>query len=138
VEIVKLDLYSAESPRNHRQTFTDFMIGRIKLAKHLDVQSDIGVLSVDKCYAKQLLLLEASFLESGRVPLYVCSCCADLGCGAITVSVEQIEDTIIWSDFGWEGPSSDDFTQSGYLKHTGPFYFDFEQYKCTLYPYTHS
>ena len=31
-------------------------------------------------------------LEPGRFPLYVCSECADLGCGALTMAVERRSD----------------------------------------------
>lgn len=40
-------------------------------------------------YAGMLIGLEKSPLNSGRVPLYVCSECGDLGCGAITTEVAQ-------------------------------------------------
>lgn len=116
--------------------YPDFKIGKLNLAVHLDVGKSIGVLSVDKRYAKQLLLKEASELESGRIPLYVCECCADLGCGAITVLIEQKDGCITWSDFRSEGYAIDEAFQSEYMKRTGPFYFDKEEYFSAILPYS--
>ncbi|MDR2565401.1 MAG: hypothetical protein LBC97_04955 [Bifidobacteriaceae bacterium] len=38
-------------------------------------------------------------LPSGRVPLYRCSQCGDLNCGAFAVRVTFDADTVTWSDF---------------------------------------
>jgi hypothetical protein len=38
-------------------------------------------------------------LPSGRIPLYVCSLCGDLGCGALCVRMTMDGDTVTWSDF---------------------------------------
>jgi hypothetical protein len=47
-------------------------------------------------------LKEKSQLESGRVMIYVCPECGDIGCGAITATIRDFGDRIIWSDFGYE------------------------------------
>lgn len=41
-------------------------------------------------------------LGSGRIPLYTCSQCGDLGCGAFCVRVTLDGDSIMWSDFAWQ------------------------------------
>jgi len=60
-------------------------------------------------YAKQLLLKKPAELENGRVPLYVCNCCADIGCGAVTVKVVQEGDYFVWSSFGYENNYEEGF-----------------------------
>lgn len=57
-------------------------------------------------------------LSSGRVPLYVCSQCGDLGCGAFAVRVEREVGTsggrvVTWSDFAWETDYSSDAEAAG-------------------------
>lgn len=87
-------------------------------------------------FAKQLLLKEDSELESKRVPLYVCNCCGDLGCGALTVSVEKNDDHFIWSDFGYENSYEGGFSQNNFMKRTGPFKFLFDNYVSVIRPYS--
>ena len=132
MKISNLTLGSIPWPGRPEMSCLDYKIGRIQLAKHLDVQDSIGSLSVHRRYAKQLLLKEKSEFLSGRVPLYVCSCCADLACGAVTVKIETTAEGILWSNFGWEGPDKIGISQSGYLAGTGPFLFDEEQYRYVL------
>jgi len=43
-----------------------------------------------------------SELESGQNMLFVCRECGDIGCGAITVKVDQTENGITWSNYKWE------------------------------------
>jgi len=42
---------------------------------------------------------ENRVLDSGRIPLYICSLCRDLGCGCFAVRVRFYEDVVTWSDF---------------------------------------
>jgi hypothetical protein len=48
---------------------------------------------------RQLRLQEKSPLVDGRVEIYVCAECGDIGCGSITVIIEDQGDKIIWRDF---------------------------------------
>lgn len=55
--------------------------------------------------AKQKLLLESpldSELEDGRYFLFVYPMCADLGCGAVKVRIQQEQEMVVWSDFRYE------------------------------------
>ena len=49
-------------------------------------------------------------LQSGRVLLYVCPECGDVGCGAIAARITREGDHVLWSDFahenGYEAPES--------------------------------
>ncbi|WP_448547977.1 hypothetical protein [Thalassotalea fusca] len=131
-----MEIYSATSTGENRISYADFKIGSIELAKHLDVTDLHGVLSVNKKFVNQLLLNETSELESGRVPIYVCNCCGDLGCGALTVKIEFIDGFFVWSDFGYENNYETGFHQNDYMKRTGPFKFSKENYQNTINAYT--
>jgi len=99
-ELSQFSLASSPWPKRPGASFVDFKTGRLTLSKHLGL-SGIGVLSIDRKYAAQLLLKQKSELDSGRVPLFVCECCADLGCGALTAKIERVSGTVRWSEFGW-------------------------------------
>lgn len=72
-----------------------------------------------------------SDLDDGRVPLYTCPECADLGCGAITTVVERDAETVRWRDLGYQTddePFDDDYL----LTDMGPFEFDRVEYEAVL------
>src|ERR1044071_8719053 len=58
---------------------------------------------------------------SGRVPLYVCAECGDLGCGAITALVEWTSDGFVWSDFAFENNYDASITDAASYRAVGPF-----------------
>jgi hypothetical protein len=80
--------------------------------------------------ARALLGLEPSELANGRVVLYVCPSCGDLGCGAVTARVERTAQTVAWSDFGWDVGCDDDEDEIRFPG--GPFVFDRDQYDAEL------
>ncbi|WP_052714221.1 hypothetical protein [Paenibacillus dauci] len=71
---------------------------------------------------KKLLLESPSELRAGRYFIFVCPMCADLGCGAITVSIKREEENIIWDDFRCE---NDETSKS---LNMGPYKFFWEDY----------
>jgi len=135
-ETTRLEICTTPWPEKPERAFLDFKVGRIVLSRHFGIRR-IGVLSIDKVFCRQLLLRQASAFSSGRVPLYVCACCADLGCGALTVRVEKVEGGITWRDFGWEWTDGGGISQPGYLAGAGPYVFDADAYRAALYPYVH-
>jgi hypothetical protein len=51
---------------------------------------------------RQLLGLEPSKLESGRIPVLVCEECGDVCCGAFAVRVSFESDRVRWTDWAHE------------------------------------
>lgn len=65
----------------------------------------------------------------GRVSVYVCAECADLGCGAITVAVERSHGTVSWRDWGYQNNDEEGFVVIAGLPDVT---FDAVQYDATL------
>lgn len=83
----------------------------------------------------KLLLLTPSELVEDRRELYVCPECGDLGCGAVTAVVTRRGDHILWTDFAYYIPWSDDGEpqiQREDYEDIGPYAFDAEVYAATL------
>jgi hypothetical protein len=84
---------------------------------------------VNDQYEKTLVQIftfrKKSDLESGRVMLYVCPACGDIGCGAITCNIIDKGDKIIWSNFDFE--NGDDGVTAEY-KHIEPIVFSRQNY----------
>lgn len=65
----------------------------------------------------------------GRVSVYVCAECADLGCGAVTVVVERGDGTVSWRDWGYQNNYEHGFDVLAGLPDVT---FDATQYDSTL------
>lgn len=76
---------------------------------------------------RRLLLEEVADLPNNRYSLYVCPECGDLGCGAVSLVVEQSGDQVIWRDFGYENNYEEEVRTEGYEK-LGPFVFERTEY----------
>lgn len=46
-------------------------------------------------------------IPSGRLMLYVCPECGDIGCGSITADIEITKEKVIWKNFGYENNDPD-------------------------------
>jgi hypothetical protein len=80
--------------------------------------------------AIQRLLGEAApDAPDGRVSVYVCAECADLGCGAITVLVERGDGTVAWRDWGYQNNYEQSFVAIAGVRDVT---FDAVQYDSTL------
>jgi hypothetical protein len=76
---------------------------------------------------RDLLLLEKKGdTASGRVALYLCPLCGDLGCGAISVKITRENSDILWSEFAWETDCSDHFQS---IEKLGPYRFREADYR---------
>ena len=67
----------------------------------------------------------------GRVALYICPECGDLGCGAITAKISVDNHVVSWSDFGYEN-TYEDTVFTAPLSAIGPFTFELRAYEMTL------
>jgi hypothetical protein len=68
--------------------------------------------------------------DDGRLMLFVCPECGDLGCGAVTFRLTIRDDRVVWSEFAYEnGYEAGDFET---LAHLGPFEFEREQYRTAI------
>lgn len=82
----------------------------------------------EKSLVKQFLGEEKNEgLESGRIMVFVCAECGDIGCGATTFELKETKNAIIWSDFGDENDYEEGFDLEDY-KNIGPFKFEKEEY----------
>ncbi len=81
--------------------YLDFLVDGVSLYDRLGLGDHVTPLGcwlpdAEREYTRKLLA------ASGRVPLYVCAECGDLGCGAITALVERTSDGFVWRDFAFE------------------------------------
>lgn len=97
-------------PNQTPREYLDFFISGKSLKTLLDIETaDYITLfgwGTNKEYDRHILnvfrLKEKSQLETGRVMIYVCPECGDIDCGAITATIKDFGDRIIWRDFGYE------------------------------------
>jgi hypothetical protein len=93
-------------PESH---FLDFMIDGASLLERLK-QSDKLVTPLNRAWLDHLPdaidnlrgRRPSPGLGPGRVALLVCGECGDLGCGAVTASLQLDWDFVSWTDFSWE------------------------------------
>lgn len=116
--------------------YQDFKIGRRRLTDLIKVGDRASVLGwlpreLERLHCRQLLLETPSALASGRVPLYLCPECADLGCGAVTVTIHRAGDLVTWSGFHHEGPI-DDATPVEPVRELRDFTFAWQAYRDAL------
>jgi hypothetical protein len=96
----------SQTPRG----YFDFFVSGRSLRTILNIENDDLITpfgwGANKEYDKHVLnvfrLKEKSELDSGRVMIYVCPECGDIDCGAITATIKDYGDRIIWSEFGYE------------------------------------
>jgi hypothetical protein len=82
-------------------------------------------------FARQLLLTKASELPSGRVPLYICPHCGDLGCGTITARIIREADSYVWTEFAREDTSQ---SAPRTCAEGWEFHFEREAYRSLFQP----
>lgn len=114
-----------------RGRFLDFVVSGRSLLKEFrhrgyDVAPRIPLASE----TRELLLLEKEAdMPNGRVAIYVCPQCGDLGCGAVSVKIVREGADIIWDQFGWENDYDGEFWP---FEKIGPFRFDEAEYRIAI------
>lgn len=119
------------------QHYLDFVIDGQSLGELLAVGDRIGCLGwgQPKQPAEMVAVLrleKPSPLETGRVMIYVCPECGDIGCGAITVQINETDQHFVWHRFGYENdynPATLDLLEYAAF---GPFMFNKADYRQTL------
>lgn len=112
--------------------FLDFVINDVFLSEKFgDVVSGIGCFrqSESEKTIRRILLEEPADFPNNRRSLYICPECGDLGCGAVSIIIEQRENKIIWRDFGYENNYSNDIME---YEKIGSFIFDKKEYEKVL------
>lgn len=132
-----LGAHSTQSGRR----FVDYTVGGRPLHELLS-ESDRGLLAEDLIPAlvydwspdddiDVLLGVRPSELEDGRVPLYRCPECGDLGCGTISVVIERGPGAVRWREFGYQ-TDYEPFDDDSRLTDVGPFEFDRVEYEAAF------
>lgn len=67
--------------------------------------------------------------KSGRVIIYTCPECKDIGCGAYSAKIQRTEKNYIWREFAYENGYEDPVP----IKDIGPFYFEKTQYESEIH-----
>lgn len=80
-----------------------------------------GVREFQKENIERLILNEPPDLSDGKNPLLICPC-SDIECGCIAVSINRINDMIVWDEFEVKH-------QNITLNQIGPYFFKWEEYK---------
>lgn len=94
-------------PHRQERRYYDYTINRIPLRSMIDAGDNIGPFGwlpheFEVEFARWLLLRERSKLPSGRVPLYICAECGDLGCQSLSARVIEESGRYVWSELAYE------------------------------------
>lgn len=135
--------YESLGSRAHKseREFMDFVIDGQSLwelckIEGLDNISCIWLPRVDEAAVKRLLLLEPADFPEGRVSLYVCAECGDIGCGAVSVRIAMDGDSVTWCDFAYQNNYDDSMTHSlGSFADIDPVSFEKNEYHNLLTPF---
>ena len=127
------------APYKTERTFLDFVVDGTSLYDAVGRSHDLAsVLWISPASrgeqnraVRRLLLAEAGDASEGRVSLFVCPECGDLGCGAITAHLERNGATIVWRDLGYENNYEAGVDFAPYERF-GPYFFDADTYVVSL------
>lgn len=102
-----VDALRAGSSNQQRRRFYDYTINSTPLRSMIDPGDNVGVFGwlpreSEAEFARWLLMREPSKLPSGRVPLYICPECGDLGCQSLSARVIETDDVFVWTELAWE------------------------------------
>ena len=116
-----------------QRDYLDFVVDGRSLRDRLppgDTVTALGWSMVERDDIDRLLLRAAPELPTGRVAIYVCPECGDIGCGAVTIEIAETADAFVWSNFAWEVDYDDEIVQR--YEGVGPFEFEKAAYSSVL------
>lgn len=120
----------------HSSDFLDFVIDGQPLsevhANNLVTPFGWGQVEAQEQARKRLLLQLPSDLPDNRRSILVCHICGDIGCGALTAVIEEVENVIMWRDFGYENDYDAESLDLATFRDIGPFVFDKDSYTRAL------
>ena len=87
--------------------YLDYIISGQPLREYLGIKSKSSVTPFgffpskeeQKTILKEFRLQQKTQLVGDRIELYICECCGDIGCGAITAKIIDKGDKIVWTHF---------------------------------------
>jgi hypothetical protein len=104
-------------------TYLDFTVDRAPLLPQLATSAAggldfVGVIQqawpIEAVAAIQRLLgAHEGDLPDGRISLYVCPECGDLGCGAVTAKLHVRAETVTWREIGWQADYDEEVSPLG-------------------------
>lgn len=77
---------------------------------------------------ERLLWKSAPDTENGRVLLYICPECGDIGCGAYAVRISRTAHGYEWKEFAYENGHE----EPRIIEGIGPFLFEVESYQAAI------
>jgi hypothetical protein len=147
-----LRLEWADRPAGYLQTprrFLEFVVDGRPLTERLGGNAVGNVtplgwlgLEADTLAVRRLLREAPTELGDERPDFYICAECGDIGCGAITATVERRGGQYVWQDFayrwldsatpsGHRGPGTHNLERDAYTT-VGPFSFEAAAYATAL------
>ncbi len=120
------------------RTSVDFVIDGKSLLESL-VDVDGGHADYMGCFVKgypdqsaksnaALMLRGQSDSEGGRVLIYICPECGDIGCGAYAVCISESQLGYLWESFAYVN----DYEEPREVEGLGPFLFEKEEYEAVV------
>ena len=111
--------------------YYDFAINGRPLRELVEPRDFIGLFgwldrSLELRFFERLLLREPSELPSGRVLIYICPECGDVGCGAVTARITKYDDSFAWTEFAFENNYEPGLVES--YPHVRDFVFHKSEY----------
>jgi len=130
--LVKSPSGTFQSERN----YIDFVIDGQSLAERarydlVSVLCKEWTLEEREKSVRRLLGEEPADSPDDRRSLLVCAECGDIGCGAISISLNLSDKTVLWREFGYQNNYEPEISGE-HLKNLGPLEFDIDDYKSKL------
>jgi hypothetical protein len=127
--------FDADGDGKHERFTVDFLVNGKSLYELLSVHKLdlVGRFSQsaqawNEESADIFLTRKSADLENGRVMLYVCPECGDIGCGAITVNISKSDEGYAWAEFGYENNYDPQMKDLDSYRAIGPFQFEADEY----------
>ena len=107
IKTLQLSWTKHQSKDTSDQQYLDYIVSGQSLREYLGIDNKSSVTPFGffphkvelKRSFKEFRLQQKTYLPGDRIELYICECCGDIGCGAITAKIIDKGDKIIWTNF---------------------------------------